>query len=109
VVRRLRNFIWLGRSETAPITVPRLVHEAVAYCHAELDTQGIELQSRLARDLPAVKADALEIEHAIVNLVRNAAEALRDEAALESLRLLLEGRGLRACAASSRPRHSWRS
>lgn len=78
VVRRLRNFIRLGRSETAPVTVPRLVHETVAYCHAELDTQGIELQSRLARDLPAVKADALQIEQVIVNLVRNAAEALTD-------------------------------
>jgi signal transduction histidine kinase len=78
VVRRLRNFIRLGRSETAPVTVPRLVQEAIAYCRTELDTQGIELQSRLARDLPAVKADALQIEQVIVNLVRNAAEALTD-------------------------------
>jgi C4-dicarboxylate-specific signal transduction histidine kinase len=78
VIRRLRNFIRLGRSETVPASVSRLVQEAVAYCHAELDTQGIELQSRLARDLPAVKADALQIEQVIVNLVRNAAEALMD-------------------------------
>jgi signal transduction histidine kinase len=78
VVRRLRNFIRLGRSETAPVTVPRLVQEAIAYCRTELDTQGIELQSRLARDLPAVTADALQIEQVIVNLVRNAAEALTD-------------------------------
>jgi two-component system, LuxR family, sensor kinase FixL len=78
VVRRLRNFIRLGRSETAPVTVPQLVQEAVEYCHAELDTQGIELQSRLVRDLPAVKVDALQIEQVIVNLVRNAAEALMD-------------------------------
>jgi signal transduction histidine kinase len=78
VVRGLRNFIRLGRSETAPVTVPRLVHEAIAYCHAELDTQGIELLSRLARDLPAVKVDALQVEQVIVNLVRNAAEALTD-------------------------------
>jgi signal transduction histidine kinase len=78
VVRRLRNFIRLGRSEVAPATVPRLVQEAVAYCCAELSTQGIELQSRLARDLPVVKVDALQIEQVIVNLVRNAAEALTD-------------------------------
>jgi signal transduction histidine kinase len=78
VVRRLRDFIRLGRSETAPATVPGMVQAAVAYCHAELDTQGIVLQSRLARGLPAVKADALQIEQAIVNLVRNAAEALSD-------------------------------
>jgi signal transduction histidine kinase len=78
VVRRLRNFIRLGHSETAHISVPKVVQEAVEYCHTELDTQGIELQSRLARDLPAVKADALQIEQVIVNLVRNAAEALSD-------------------------------
>jgi two-component system, LuxR family, sensor kinase FixL len=78
VVRRLRNFIRLGRSETSSVAVPKLVHEAAAYCHVELDQQGIELQVRIARDLPLVNADALQIEQVIVNLVRNAAEALTD-------------------------------
>jgi signal transduction histidine kinase len=78
VVRRLRNFIRLGRSETAPIPVSQLIDEAVSYCRAELDRCGIELQSRIARDLPALKVDALQIEQVIVNLVRNSAEALMD-------------------------------
>jgi signal transduction histidine kinase len=78
VVRRLRNFIRLGRSDTAPVAVSRIVQEAAALCHAELDKHGVELQSRLARDLPPVKADALQIEQVIVNLVRNAAEALTE-------------------------------
>jgi signal transduction histidine kinase len=78
VVRRLRNFIRQGRSETSPTPVARLVEEAVTYCHAELDHLGVELQSRVARDLPGVRADALQIEQVIVNLVRNAAEALTD-------------------------------
>jgi signal transduction histidine kinase len=78
VVRRLRNFIRQGRCETSPTPVARLVEEAMAYCHAELDRLGIELQSRVARDLPAVKADALQIEQVMVNLVRNAAEALTE-------------------------------
>jgi signal transduction histidine kinase len=78
VVRRLRNFIRLGRTETASVAVPELVQEAVAYCHVELDKHGVELQSRVARNLPAVKADALQIEQVLVNLVRNSAEALAD-------------------------------
>jgi signal transduction histidine kinase len=78
VVRRLRNFIRLGRNETAPIAVAQLVEEAAAYCRAELDRHGVALQVRVGRDLPAVKADALQIEQVIVNLVRNAAEALTD-------------------------------
>ena len=52
--------------------------EAVSYCRVELDRQGVELQVRVARDLPAVKVDAVQIEQVIVNLVRNAAEALTD-------------------------------
>jgi two-component system, LuxR family, sensor kinase FixL len=78
VVRRLRNFIRLGRSEMAPTPVAKLVEEAAAYCHAELDRLGVELQVRIARDLPAVEADALQIEQVIVNLVRNSAEALTE-------------------------------
>jgi two-component system, LuxR family, sensor kinase FixL len=78
VVRRLRNFIRLGRSETAPIAVAQLVNEAVTYCRAELDRSGVHMQLRVARDLPPVSVDALQIEQVIINLVRNSAEALTD-------------------------------
>ena len=78
VVRRLRNFIRLGRSETSPISVTQLLDEALAYCHAELDRHAVQLQLNIAQDLPAVRVDALQIEQVIVNLVRNAAEALSE-------------------------------
>ena len=78
VVRRLRNLIRLGRSETAPAELPQLLQEATSYCRAELDRYGVELHLRVERDLPTVTVDALQIEQVIVNLVRNAAEALSD-------------------------------
>jgi signal transduction histidine kinase len=78
VVRRLRDFIRLGRSETAPTAVLQLVDEAVSFCHVELDRYGVELLLRVGRDLPEIKVDALQIEQVIVNLVRNAVEALTD-------------------------------
>src|SRR5262245_14619420 len=76
VVLRLRNFIRLVRSETAPLALTQLVDEAVAYCQTELDTHVVDLQLRVSHELPTV--DALQIEQVIVNLVRNAAEALTD-------------------------------
>jgi signal transduction histidine kinase len=76
VVRRLRNFIRLGRSDTAPVAVATLVNEAASYCAAELDSHGVQLELRIARDLPPVRADPLQIEQVIINLVRNSAEAL---------------------------------
>jgi two-component system, LuxR family, sensor kinase FixL len=78
VVRRLRNFIRLGRGETELARVRDLVNSAVSYCRAELDRQGVEVEVRTARDLPAVSVDAVQIEQVLVNLVRNSAEALND-------------------------------
>jgi len=78
VIRRLRNFIRLGRSETGATSVSRLIEEAVVHCHSELETHGVQLQSRIARDLPDVRVDALQVEQVIINLMRNSAEALSD-------------------------------
>ena len=78
VVRRLRNFIRLGRHQTGPAQVRDLINAAVSYCRAELDRQGVEVQVRIARDLPAVSVDSVQIEQVLVNLLRNAAEALSD-------------------------------
>lgn len=76
VVRRLRDFIQLGRSEVGPSLVAKLVSETHSFCRPELESAGIDFQTRLARDLPPVMVDALQIEQALVNLVRNSAEAL---------------------------------
>ena len=78
VIRRLRNFIRLGRSETGAASVTQLIEEAILHCHAELESHGVQLQTRVARDLPAVAVDALQVEQVIINLVRNSAEALSD-------------------------------
>jgi two-component system, LuxR family, sensor kinase FixL len=78
VVRRLRNFIRLGRSDMGPAAVGELVDTAISYCRAELDRHGVQIQSRIARDLPRVTVDALQIEQVLVNVVRNAAEALTE-------------------------------
>jgi C4-dicarboxylate-specific signal transduction histidine kinase len=78
VVRRLRNLIRLGHGEAGPAQVRNLVEAAISYCRAELDRQGVEMQVRIARDLPAVNVDAVQVEQVLVNLLRNSAEALND-------------------------------
>lgn len=78
VVRRLRDFIHLGRSETGPVAVNMLLDDAFSYCHPELDLHGLAPQLRIARNLPLVTADPLQISQVVVNLVRNSAEALSD-------------------------------
>jgi C4-dicarboxylate-specific signal transduction histidine kinase len=76
VVRRLRNFVRLGSSETAAVAVAGLIEEAQSYCRAELERQGVRLEVRIEPELPPVVADALQIEQVVINLLRNAGEAL---------------------------------
>jgi two-component system, LuxR family, sensor kinase FixL len=78
VVRRLRNFIRLGCSETAALPVAELIEETRSYCRAELERQGVRLEVRVEADLPPVVVDALQIEQVVINLVRNAGEALAE-------------------------------
>jgi two-component system, LuxR family, sensor kinase FixL len=76
VVKRLRDLIRLGRLQTKPVAVATLIDETLAVCRADLERHGIAFEARLGRGLPRVAADALQVEQVMLNLIRNATEAL---------------------------------
>ncbi len=78
VVRRLRDLIRLGRSELAPAGVARIVDEAVELIQPDIDRAGIRIERQLPGNLPPVMVDALQVEQVLLNLIRNAIEAIRE-------------------------------
>jgi C4-dicarboxylate-specific signal transduction histidine kinase len=76
VVRRLRQLIQLGRSEIAPVTVSKIVHESLELVRPEIDRHNVTVHERVSRDLPPVMADILQVEQVLINLVRNSIEAI---------------------------------
>ena len=76
VVRRLRALVRLDRSNRAPVDVDRIVRETLALCQPELDRIHAGTRVLVAPDLPLVMVDLLQIEQALLNLVRNAIEAI---------------------------------
>ena len=78
VVRRLREFIRLGRSERAPVALARIAEESLILSRSEFNLQGIDVTVRVPRELPAVMADLLQIELVLLNLLRNSAEAIAE-------------------------------
>jgi two-component system, LuxR family, sensor kinase FixL len=78
VVRRLRALVRLDRSARAPCNVERIVKETVALCQPALDEHHIDIRSSVDPRLPPVTADALQIGQTLLNLMRNAIDAVAE-------------------------------
>jgi C4-dicarboxylate-specific signal transduction histidine kinase len=78
VVRRLRALVRLDRSSRAPCSMERIVKETLALCGPDLDRIHAGARSVLPNDLPPVMVDILQIEQAVLNLVRNSIEAISE-------------------------------
>ena len=78
VVRRLRDFVSHGEVERRTENLPRLVTEANALALVGSREHGIEVQVRLDPDADEVFADRIQIQQVLVNLIRNAIDAMVD-------------------------------
>ncbi len=76
VVRRLRALVRLDRSSRTPCSVERIVRETIALCQPALDQSHITVRVGIDPALPLVTADALQIGQTLLNLMRNAIEAI---------------------------------
>ncbi len=76
VVRRLRDFIQLGRNEVRPHAAADLIREAISHCRFDTQASHVEIETRYARNLPSVVCDGLQIQQVLINLIRNAAESI---------------------------------
>jgi two-component system sensor kinase FixL len=77
IIRRLRGFVEKGEIERTPQNLNKLVEEACALALVGARDEGVHATFDLAADLPPVSADKVQIQQVIVNLVRNAVEAMR--------------------------------
>src|SRR6267142_1219698 len=77
VITRIRAM--LSRSSVAhePCDLARIIREVHPLVRPELGRHGITLEMSLARDLPAVMGDRIQLQQVLLNLLMNAAEAVR--------------------------------
>lgn len=77
VIRRIRRFVRKGQSEKTPTDVNDAVATAAAMLDAEIDLD-VSLRKDLAANLPLARADAIQIQQVVLNLLRNAIEAVQE-------------------------------
>ena len=88
VISRIRGL--LSRSAVAhePCDLARIIREVHPLVRPELGRHGMALETFLAKDVPAVMGDRIQLQQVLLNLLVNAVEALR-EVAPEQRRLTL--------------------
>jgi len=80
IMRRMRDLVRKEPSEQKPVDLNGLVRESVQVVEAEARQLGIQLHLDLAPDLLPVVCNGVQIEQVILNLLRNALEAVQANA-----------------------------
>lgn len=76
IIRRLRSFVEKRTPNRTPESVPVLVSEAMALGSIGLRSDGIKISVTIQDGLMPVYIDKVQIQQVLVNLIRNAAEAM---------------------------------
>jgi two-component system sensor kinase FixL len=78
VIENLRKFIRKQEIDTQVLDVNGVVADAMNLIEADAHAEGIPVTVRYGEGLPAVKADAVQLQQVLLNLTRNSVDAMRD-------------------------------
>jgi two-component system sensor kinase FixL len=78
IIRRLRDFVARGETERSVESLPKLVEEASALALVGAKEHGIRVQYAFSPQIELVLADKVQIQQVVLNLVRNAVDALAE-------------------------------
>jgi two-component system, LuxR family, sensor kinase FixL len=76
IIRRLRDFVSRGETERRVESVQKLVEEASALALVGAKHSGVRVRFNFDLDLDLVLADKVQIQQVLLNLMRNAIEAM---------------------------------
>jgi PAS domain S-box-containing protein len=76
VIARIRNLSKKSGAEKEPLDLNETIAEVVAFVQGELRRTRVALRTDLARDLPRVMGDRVQLQQVLLNLVLNGLEAM---------------------------------
>jgi two-component system sensor kinase FixL len=78
IIRRLRDFVARGESERRIESIAKIAEEASALALVGAKDQGVRTQFHFDRGKDMVLADKVQVQQVLLNLIRNAIEAMHD-------------------------------
>jgi two-component system sensor kinase FixL len=80
ILHRMTSFLRRTETRQTPVDLNTLVREAMSLANRVFQTSSARVLLELAEDLPPALADRVQIEQVVLNLVRNAFEAMQQTA-----------------------------
>lgn len=78
IIRQLRNFIRKETPERSRVDINNLVREVAVLIGPEANKSRVTIDLNLQSELPPVHAHAIQVEQVVLNLARNAIEAMAE-------------------------------
>jgi two-component system, LuxR family, sensor kinase FixL len=78
IIRRLRDFVTRRESDKTIVRVPRLLEETSALALVGARELGVMVRFQIAPTVGCVLVDAVQVQQVLVNLLRNALEAMHE-------------------------------
>ena len=79
IVRKLRDYVSRGEIEKRPTPLVPLIGDAVALIQAEMSSANGQIAVSVEEGISDIMADPIQIQQVIINLVRNALEAMEGQ------------------------------
>lgn len=76
IVKRIREFLTRHEPELEACDLPLVIEDAIPLLQRELLKNGVDLGVQIDPGLPKVQADSVLLEQVIINLIRNACDAM---------------------------------
>ena len=76
VVRRMREFLRRGEPHVSTLDIGAVLNEALALARPEAEANRAHLHLHVSDDLPVVFGDRVQLQQVVLNLLRNAVEAI---------------------------------
>ncbi len=89
IIHRIRNFVKRSEPQRQPSQARQIVDDAVDLAGIELRRRNVAIHTYVAQRLPVIMVDPILIEQVVLNLLKNAAEAI-DSAQLPPQRRHIE-------------------
>jgi two-component system sensor histidine kinase DctS len=76
IIRRVHDFVRKSEPTRTPVRINAVVEEAVGFADAEARKRRVRIRARLTADDPQLQADPLLLQQVVLNLLRNAMDAM---------------------------------